>query len=51
LQGPTEIDIALRKGNLDTLFVERGIDGAIYVAGHVPTLIDIADDGAQLEVE
>jgi hypothetical protein len=25
------MDIALRKGNLDTQFVERGIDGAIYV--------------------
>jgi hypothetical protein len=29
------MDIALRKGNLDTLFVERGIDGAIYIAGQV----------------
>ena len=45
------MDIALRKGNLDTLFFERGIDGAIYVAGHVPTPVDIVDDGAQLEVE
>ena len=45
------MDIALRKGNLDTLFDERGIDGTIDVAGHVPTPIDIADDGAQLEVE
>ena len=45
------MDIALRKGNLDTLFVERGIYGAIYVAGHEPAPVDIVDDGAQLEVE
>jgi hypothetical protein len=51
LQGAAEMDIALRKGNLDTLFFERCIDGTIYVAGHVPTPVDIADDDAQLEVE
>ena len=45
------MDIALRKGNFDPLFGERGIDGTIYVAGHVSTPVDIADDGAQLEVE
>ena len=45
------MDVALRKRNLDTQFVERGIDGAIYVAGHVPTPVDIGDDDAQLEVE
>ena len=51
LQRSAEMDVALRKRNLDTQFVERGIDGAIYVAGHVPTPVDIGDDDAQLEVE
>ena len=51
LQGPAEIDIALRKGNLYTLFAECGIDGVIDVADHVRTPVDIADDGAQLEIE
>ncbi len=51
LQWPAKIYVALWKGNLNTLFVERSIDGAVQVAGHVTTPLDIADNDAQLEVE
>lgn len=51
LQWPSEVDVALREGNLDALYVECGIDLPIKVAYHVQTTIHIADNGAQLKIE
>lgn len=51
MQRPTEINIALRKGNLNTQFFERGINLAIDIADNLHPPVHIVDYRAQLKIE